>query len=144
MTRREQAFLALSGMLAPSLPGSTVLRADGVPHPIPRGAALVLLHDGACEAADPLLSPLQYEIAWMAEITIDADTAEARDAAVEAIQAALLFDPTLTGTVDWAEIGMPEGEVVAQPSPDGQGQQPPVFSLGIPLRLHYVAATPAG
>ena len=144
MTKRETAMAALRALLQPALTGHSVLRATGTPEPIPPSFALVLLHDGGCIEAEPLLSPLRYEIVWQAAITVDADTTAARDAATEALTACLLANPTLGGSVDWAEIGMPEAEVVSAPSLEGLGQQPPVFAVSIPLRLHYVANTPAG
>ncbi len=135
---------ALLAVLQAGLLGHSVLRATGTPEPIPGGQALILLHEGSCEAAEPLLSPLRYEIIWNAPVTIDADTAAIRDAAVEALATLLVTDPTLIGAVDWAEIGMPEAEVMAAPSLEGLGQQPPVFSISIPIRLHYLADSPAG
>ena len=135
---------ALLAVLQAGLPSHSVLRATGTPEPIPSGQALVILHDGSCEAAEPLLSPLRYEIIWNAPITIDADTAAVRDAAVETLSALLLADSNIGGAVDWAEIGMPEAEVMSSPSLEGHGQQPPVFSISIPIRLHYVADSPAG
>lgn len=137
-------MVALLTLLQPALPGHSVCRATGTPEPIPSGFALVLLHDGSCLEAEPLLSPLRYEIVWQAAITIDADTTATRDAATEALTACLLANPTLGGSVDWAEIGLAEAEVVSTPSLEGLGQQPPVFAASIPLRLHYVAPSPAG
>ena len=135
---------ALLALLQAGLIGHRVLRATGTPEPIPSGQALVILHDGSCEAAEPLLSPLRYEIIWNAPVTIDADTAAIRDGAVDALAALLVTEPTLSGAVDWAEIGMPEAEVMSSPSLEGLGQQPPVFSISIPIRLHYLADSPAG
>lgn len=135
---------ALLALLQGGLVGHRVLRATGTPEAIPPGYALILLHDGSCEAAEPLLSPLRYEIIWNAPVTLDADTAAIRDGAVEALAALLVADPSLGGAVDWAEIGMPEAEVMSSPSLEGHGQQPPIFSISIPLRLHYVATSPAG
>ncbi|UPY37216.1 hypothetical protein [Sediminicoccus sp. KRV36] len=144
MTQRETAMAALLAVLQAGLPGHSVLRATGTPEPIPNGQALILLHDGSCEAAEPLLSPLRYEIIWNAPITLDAETAAIREGTVEALAALLVADPGLGGAVDWAEIGMPEAEVMSSPSLEGHGQQPPVFSISIPIRLHYVADSPAG
>lgn len=135
---------ALLAVLQAGLPGLSVLRATGTPEPIPNGQALVILHDGSCETAEPLLSPLRYEIVWNAPVTIDADTAAIRDGAVETLAALLVTNATLSGTVDWAEIGMPEAEIMSAPSLEGLGQQPPVFSISIPIRLHYLADSPAG
>ena len=135
---------ALLAVLQGGLVGHSVLRSTGTPEPIPSGQALILLHEGSCEAAEPLLSPLRYEIVWSAPVTIDADTAAIRDGAVETLAALLVATPTLSGAADWAEIGMPEAEVMASPSLEGLGQQPPVFSISIPIRLHSVADSPAG
>ena len=135
---------ALLALLHGGLAGHHVQRATGTPESIPPGFALILLHDGSCEAAEPLLSPLRYEIIWNAPVTIDADTAAIRDGAVDTLGSLLVADPTLGGAVDWAEIGLPEAEVMSAPSLEGQGQQPPVFSISIPLRLHYLADSPAG
>lgn len=135
---------ALLALLQGGLAGHRVLRATGTPETIPNGQALVILHDGNCEAAEPLLSPLRYEIIWNAPVTIDADTASIRDAAVDALAALLVANPTLGGVVDWAEIGLPEAEVMSAPSLEGMGQQPPVFSISTPVRLHYLADSPAG
>lgn len=144
MTQRESAMAALLTVLQSGLVGHTVTRSTGTPEPIPSGNALVILHDGSCEAAEPLLSPLRYEIIWIAPVTVDADTAAIRDAAVDTLAALLVATATLNGAVDWAEVGLPEAEVMSSPSLEGLGQQPPVFSISIPIRLHYVADSPAG
>lgn len=143
-TIREAALLALLAVLQAGLAGHSVMRVAGTPQAIPSGLALVLVHDGSCDAAEPILSPMRYEIIWQTAVTIDADTAAIRDGAAETLAALLLADPTLAGAVDWAEVGMAEAEVVSSPSLEGMGQQPPVFSISIPVRLHYVAASPAG
>ena len=135
---------ALLAVLQGGLVGHSVLRSTGTPEPIPSGQALILLHDGSCEAAEPLLSPLRYEIIWNAPVTIDADTAAIRDGAVETLASLLIGNATLSGAVDWAEIGMPEAEIMSAPSLEGHGQQPPVFSISIPIRLHYLADSTAG
>lgn len=135
---------ALLALLQSGLAGHSVLRTTGTPEPIPSGQALVILHDGSCEAAEPLLSPLRYETIWNAPVTIDADTASIRDAAVDALASLLVAHANLDGAVDWAEIGLPEAEVMSAPSLEGHGQQPPVFSISIPIRLHYLADSPAG
>lgn len=142
MSARETALAALLAAVQGALPASTVLRSTGTPEPIPPGAALVTLHEGACEAAEPILSPLSYEIVWVAPLTVDAETSSARGLAADAITAVLLANPTMSGAVDWAEMGLPEGEVVSSPSMEGQ--QPPIFSITLPIRLHYVATSPAG
>ena len=122
--------------------GHLVIRARGTPEVIPQDFAMVTIHDGGCEAAEPLLSPLQYEIIWNVPVTIDADSAAIRDNAMALIAACLLADPSLGGAVDWAEMGQPEAEVSARPSLDGQ--QPPIYAVAMPVRLHYVADSPAG
>lgn len=144
MTKRETALQALRTSLAAGMPGHSVQRHGGLPLEIPAGFALVTVHDGSCEAAEVLLSPLQYEIAWLAPVTIEADTGAFRDGAAELLAARLVADPTLGGAVDWAEVGAPEAEVVALPALDTGGQQPPVFALSVPVRLHFVASSPAG
>lgn len=145
MSQHKAALDALveslvAGVVAPHL----VVRATGTPETIPQGGALVTIHKGACEQAEALLSPLRYEIIWAAAITVDAGADEDRDAALDLIAARLLADPTLSGVVDWAEAGSPETEVAAQPSIEGMGQQPPIFAVTLPVRLHYVADSPAG
>jgi hypothetical protein len=135
--------LAASLLLALTLPHRLV-RASGTPETIPQDGALVTLHKGGCDAAEPMLSPLRYEIIWATLITVDADTEAARDAAIDAVAARLLADPTLSSVVDWAEMAMPETEVSSSPALDGMGQQPPIFAATLPVRLHYVADSPAG
>lgn len=142
MSVREDALTALLVAVRGVLPSGTVLRSTGTPEAIPAGASLVTVHEGACEAAEPILSPLSYEIIWTAPLTVDADTSASRGLAADAIAGVLISNPTLSGAVDWAEMGMPEGEVVSSPSMDGQ--QPPIFSITLPIRLHYVATSPAG
>ena len=144
MSQREIAMAGLLSVLQSGLAGHTVTRSTGTPEPIPSGNALVILHDGNCEAAEPLLSPLRYEIIWNAPVTIDANTAPIRDAAVDALASLLVATATLNGAVDWAEVGLPEAEVMFSPSLEGLGQQPPVFTISIPIRLHYVADSPVG
>jgi hypothetical protein len=121
-----------------------VVRATGTPEAIPQGGALITIHKGSCEAAEPLLSPLSYEIIWAAAVTVDAGSDAARDVAMDLIAARLLADPNLSGAVDWAELAMPETEVSSSPALDGMGQQPPIFAATLPVRLHYVADSPAG
>ncbi len=145
MTQHAAALDALEQSLLTALAAPhLVQRATGTPEAIPAGGALVTIHKGACDQAEPLLSPLRYEIIWAAVITVDAGADVTGDAAVAAIAARLLADPTLGGAVDWAEMGMPETEVAAQPSLEGMGQQPPIFAVTLPVRLHYVADSPAG
>lgn len=145
MTTRGTAVTALQTSLSSVLTGGYVLtRATGTPEIIPSGLALVTVHDGSCEAAEPLLSPMRYEVIWASAVTVDAATDAALDAAVALIAARLIADPTLSGAVDWAEMGMPETEVVSNPALDGMGQQPPIFAATLPVRLHYVADSPAG
>lgn len=145
MSQHKAALDALFQSMAAGVGAPhAVLRATGTPEDIPQGGALVTIHKGACEQADALLSPLRYEIIWSAAITVDASSDEARDAALDLIAARLLADPNLGGAVDWAEAGAPETEVAAQPSPEGMGQQPPIFAVTFPVRLHYVADSPAG
>lgn len=145
MSSHGDALAALLSSLQTAMPtGQLVARASGTPETIPPGFALVTIHKGACEAAEPLLSPLRYEIIWAAAVTVDAETEAARDAAIDAIAARLVADPSLGGAVDWAEMAMPETEVQASPAMDGQGQQPPIFAATLPVRLHYVADSPAG
>jgi hypothetical protein len=145
MSQRGDALAALLTVITAALAApASVTRATGTPEAIPSDGALVTIHEGACEAAEPLLSPLRYEIIWSAPVTVDADSLAIRDAAIEAIAAALVASPTLDGAVDWAEMGMPEAEVVSSPAMDGMGQQPPIFAVNMPVRLHYVATSPAG
>lgn len=144
MSAHAQALAALLVSLQSALPtGHLVTSATGTPETIPTGFALVTLHKGACEGSEPLLSPLRYEVIWASPVTIDAEAEAARDAAIDAVAALLLADPTLGGAVDWAEMGMPETEVSSSPAMDGTGQQPPIFAATLPVRLHYVAASPA-
>ena len=144
MSFRSDALAGLLAVLTAALPTHRVIRATGTPEDIPQGAALITIHDGACEAAEALLSPLRYEIIWAAPVTLDADSQAIRDSAMQALAAALLADATLGGAVDWAEMGMPEAEVAARPAMDGMGQQPPIYAATMPVRLHYVADSPAG
>lgn len=145
MSGQADALAALLTSLRAAMPtGYLVTRATGTPETIPVGYALVTIHAGGCEAAEPLLSPLQYEIIWAAVVTVDAETEAARDAAMQVIADRLLADPTLAGAVDWAEMALPETEVQASPALDGMGQQPPIFAATLPVRLHYLAPSPAG
>jgi hypothetical protein len=145
VTGHEAALSALFAVIVTGIPaGHTVMRATGTPDATPFDKASVLLHDGACIEAEPILSPLCYEIVWQADVTVDAEIPAARRAAEDAIATCLIADPTLGGAVDWAEIGMPETAVEAAVSLDGQGQQPPLYAIQVPIRLHYVAASPLG
>ncbi|MBX9752176.1 MAG: hypothetical protein K5Q68_21485 [Roseococcus sp.] len=145
MSVQADAIAALLASLQVGMPaGHLLTRATGTPETIPPGYALVTIHQGACEAAEPILSPLQYEIIWVALITIDAESDAVRDTAMQIIGARLLADPTLGGAVDWAEMALPETEVAASPALDGMGQQPPIFAATLPVRLHYLADSPAG
>lgn len=144
MSGRADAIAALLAVIDAALGSPTrVIRATGTPEIIPSGGALVTIHEGACEAAEPLLSPLRYEIIWSAPVTVDADSQAVRDAAMASIAAVLVSDPTLGGVVDWAEMAMPEADVASAPAMDGMGQQPPIFAVTLPVRLHYVADSPA-
>lgn len=145
MSQHAAALDALAQALVLGLGAAhLVLRATGTPETIPQTGALVTLHKGACDQAEPLLSPLCYEIIWAVPVTVDAASESARDSAIALIAATLLADARLGGAVDWAEMGLPETEIQASPSLEGQGQQPPIFAATLPVRLHYVADSPAG
>lgn len=145
MSQHTAALDALVASLATVLGSPHLLvRATGTPESMPAAGALVTIHKGACEQAEPMLSPLRYEIIWAAAVTVDAASDAMRDTAIGLIAARLLDDPTLGGAVDWAEMGMAETEVAAMPSLEGMGQQPPIFAATLPVRLHYLADSPAG
>lgn len=143
MTTHAEALAALFTTLKGCLPlGATLIRANGIPQSIPPAGMLVQLHTGGCEEAEPILSPLQYAVVWGAVLTVDASTEALRAAAMAALSARISANRTLGGVVDFIEIGMPETEVNSDPKPDG-GQQPPIHSAKIPLRLSYTAPSPA-
>lgn len=145
MSQHAAALTALAASLATVIAAPHVLvRSAGTPETIPATGALVTIHKGACEQAEPMLSPLRYEVIWAAAVTVDAGSDARRTTAMDLITSRLLADPTLGGAVDWAEMGMAETEVAAQPSLEGMGQQPPIFAATLPVRLHYVADSPAG
>lgn len=143
MTTHAEALGALFTTLKGCLPiGATLIRANGAPQSIPPAGILVQLHTGACEEAEPILSPLQYAVVWGAMLTVDATSEALRAAAMLALSARISANRTLGDVIDFIEIGLPETEVNADPKPDG-GQQPPIYAAKIPLRLSYTAPSPA-
>ncbi|OSQ39014.1 hypothetical protein [Thalassospira mesophila] len=140
-SKREAALKALFSKIS-EIDGSMVKRNEPEADDIPAGG-LVSLADGSLKA-EPILSPLRYEIAHTAEIMVlvQGDDAVARDAQFDAILVALASvidaDPTLGGVVDFAACNEPE--IVDEPI-EGAAT---IKAATVPVTMDYIAPTALG
>lgn len=113
-TTRESALTALSTALL--ITGATVWRGTDLARTVPPEGMIELSEGDASETA--LLSPLRWEIDQQTEIlvAVTADDEPARDAALDALLAAIHTaintDRTLGGAVDDCILGSPSYEPI--------------------------------
>ncbi|WP_339774228.1 hypothetical protein [uncultured Thalassospira sp.] len=140
-SKREAALKALFAAIQ-GVAGPDVKRNEPEPDDIPDGG-LVNLGDGTF-TADPVLSPLRYEISHRAEIMVlvqgnDAVTRDAQfDAILVALAAAIDADPTLGGVVDFAACDVPE--IIDEPI-EGAAT---IKAGTVPVVMDYTAPTALG
>ena len=141
---REAALAALCQVLTAAFPPPGKMRRETLDaaSTVPTMGAMVTMSDGSLDA-EPLLSPLSYDITHTVPITVDAILRSTVDDALVQIAAALDADRTLGGTVEWAEVGPAEVEVQA---PEGPNQTPmPRYYGGlVSITLTYTAPTALG
>lgn len=137
---RESALQALLAVLQ-TIPSVTVKRNESLPVKIP-DSGLIILFDGDVTVAETLLSPLRYLIQHRAEVQVAVQkaTPAARDAAFDtiltAIAAAMINNPTLSGTVDVAVLEAPQ--FTDEPVEGAAGLK----IATVPVLLEYIANTP--
>lgn len=138
---REQALAALFAAINAGVLGQA-RREDGNAGSVPSTGALITMGDGGVDA-DPILSPLQYEMTHSVPISVEAKDRASVDGALQGIAAAIAADPFLGGLVDWAEVGGPDVEAEAPTAPSGQ-QLPRLHTAQVTVTLTYLAPTPVG
>ena len=110
MSPRETILEALRLVLS-GIPGARVLRNEPLPGRIPSGG-MVILRDGDPGQPEVTLSPLRYHYEHRAGIDVLIQKASGRDAAFDALCAAvgarIAADRTLGGLCDWCEAEAPE------------------------------------
>jgi hypothetical protein len=126
-----------------TMPDATVLRGAVLPERIPAGG-LLILRDGDPGTPEVTLSPLQYHYEHRAEVEVivQGKTPAARDAAFDALLAALASaisaDRTLGGLCDGVEAEAPQP--VDLPVEGGEALKAAI----VPVILHYTTADPLG
>ncbi len=140
MSTREAALEGLFTALK-TIAGVTWERNDPTPEDIPEGG-YGSLEDGDPGDPEVGLSPVSYAYSHAADLLIavqhsDSATRDATFAAIlVAIDAALIADPALGGTVDYVE------SQAAEPNHDYQEGLAPTKFARIPIILEYVTAQP--
>jgi hypothetical protein len=138
---REAALLALHQRL--QVVPATVRRNEVLPAKLP-AAGLVILRDGDPGEPEVTLNPVTYLWQHRAEIevVVEAATAAARDAALDALLVAIgetvASDPTLGGAVEWSEAGAPRTEDLAI---EGAAA---LKGAVVPVTLVYTSTQPLG
>lgn len=141
-SKREAALKALFDLLD-GLSGPDAMRNEPHGRSVPAGGLLNLL-DGKPGNPDVLLSPARYSYEHQAEIVVDvqAETASARDAAMDtllaSIGAAIEADKTLGGAVENATAFQPETETI------NVTNGKPVKVASVIVVLDYTTSTPLG
>lgn len=144
MSERETAIQALQAVVEAAVGVMEVIRDATRPEKVPARGVLIL-RSGETQAAEPIMSPLTYAIEHQCEVVAihaaeDAtERAEALDATIGAIAAAIAADRTLGGAVEWAQPGAPAAD-----TDDTEGLTP-VGAMSMPITLFFTAAdSPAG
>lgn len=138
---REQALAALFTAISNGVPGHA-RRVDGNSEVVPGRGALVTMEDGSLDA-EPIMSPLQYDITHSVPITVEAEERADIDVALIGMATSIAADPFLGGVVDWAELGSPDVEADAPTGPGGQ-QLPRIYTAQATVTLTYTAPTAVG
>lgn len=136
----ETALQALLGVLQ-TVPGAQVERNLDPPEDVPAGGLLVL-RDGDPGEPDIVLSPVTYYYQHTAEVEVYAKGPQAsRDAAFDSllldVSAVVLADQTLSGAVDYLDIGRPR-DVDTEGFEGAAG----IKHGTVPVILHYSTTNP--
>jgi len=141
MSQRENAIGALLAVLGQLSLGTTVKRNASLPERI-ADHAMAILRDGEMGDPDVSLSPLMYH--WQHQVAIELFVADpnaaARDARMDSLLTDLAVliesDRTLTGVVEYAEIGPPKFDELAPEGTSG------IKTCLLPVVLHYSSSGP--
>ncbi|MFW9615872.1 hypothetical protein [Aquabacterium sp.] len=141
MSQRENAIGALFAVLGQLSLGTTVKRNAALPERI-ADHAMAILRDGEMGEPEVSLSPLTYH--WQHQVAIELFVADpdaaARDARMDGLltELAVLIesDRTLTGVVEYAEIGPPKFDELAPEGTSG------IKTCLLPVVLHYSSSGP--
>lgn len=102
-TTLETALVALAAALDAATTAE-VIRNASHPEEVP-AAGLVILRDGSQVEAEVSMSPLRYHIDHQAEVAVHAQTEAARGTILKALSGALVANRTLTGAIEFLEVG---------------------------------------
>lgn len=141
MSQRENAIGALFAVLGQLSLGTTVKRNAALPERV-ADHAMAILRDGEMSEPEVSLSPLTYH--WQHQVAIELFVADpdasARDARMDGLLVELAtlieVDRTLSGVIEYAEIGPPKFDELA---PDGISG---IKACLLPVVLHYSSAGP--
>ncbi len=141
MSQRENAVGALFDVLGQLSLAATVKRTAALPERV-SDQAMAILRDGEMGDPDVSLSPLMYH--WQHQVAIELFVADpnaaARDARMDGLltELAVLIesDRTLTGVVEYAEIGPPKFDELAPEGTSG------IKTCLLPVVLHYSSSGP--
>lgn len=141
MSQRENAIGALFAVLGQLSLGATVKRNAVLPERV-SDQAMAILRDGDMGEPEVSLSPLTYH--WQHQVVIELFVADpdasARDARMDGLLVELAtlieVDRTLSGVIEYAEIGPPKFDEMA---PDGIGG---IKACLLPVVLHYGSSGP--
>lgn len=141
MSQRENAIGAVFAVLGQLSLGTTVKRNAALPERI-ADHAMAILRDGEMGEPEVSLSPLTYH--WQHQVAIELFVADpdasARDARMDGLLTELASlieaDRTLSGVIEYAEIGPPKFDELA---PDGTSG---IKACLLPVVLHYSSPGP--
>lgn len=141
MSQRENAIGALFAVLGQLSLGTTVKRNAALPERI-ADHAMAILRDGEMGEPEVSLSPLTYH--WQHQVAIelfvadpDASTRDSRmDGLLTELAVLIESDRTLTGVVEYAEIGPPKFDELAPEGTSG------IKTCLLPVVLHYSSSGP--
>jgi hypothetical protein len=102
-TTLETALRALTAALDAATAAEVLRNADRPERVGPAG--LVVLGDGSQAEMEVSLSPLRYHVVHQAQVIVVAQDEATRDAILADIAAALVADRTLSGAVEWLDLG---------------------------------------
>ena len=141
MSQRENAIGALFAVLGQLSLGATVKRNAALPERV-SDQAMAILRDGEMGEPEVTLSPLTYH--WQHQVAIELFVADpdaaVRDARMDGLLVELAtlieVDRTLSGVIEYAEIGPPKFDELA---PDGTSG---IKACLLTMVLHYSSAGP--
>ncbi len=141
MSQRENAIGALFAVLGQLSLGTTVKRNAALPERV-SDQAMVILRDGEMGEPEVSLSPLTYH--WQHQVAIELFVADpdatVRDARMDGLLTELAslieVDRTLSGVIEYAEIGPPKFDELAPEGTSG------IKACLLPVVLHYSSTGP--